>query len=459
MAKHVARSVQVALTGDIARNVPNPTMSEYIQPDGVKGIKPTYAVLEQNAIANSAYARPLNARTGVWTLDSVESFALDVRRNFKEMAAMFGAYDAGGYPIALGGGAIEHQFVLSTTRLYFTGVYVDEDLSVYTHVGQEPAALKLVGEGGYVMCEQQFFGTHPSFCQLVPTFTGGGLTYDGRLFARGKATRDSDAAAQSFDIAVDTLGNIGNLDASPVVAAVAKIKTKHSTDAGYSAAELVYANKAIPVRYGSGGTHGYSLNAEAGPELIFTKGTAGGVGIALAVANTWTLSSRGTVPSPSIPSGNTVFVPRKYEATVTLDGANLRKPPKRIEINILRGIRNDDHGWTHDISLTHPLGDGFLITGSILVEREDQEFVHKATNLGTGALIITFVGDYIGATAFRQTWRLNLDTCEFRDFAHDLQRTPRIPVNAIPFQFRPTDPSLLTGVKLYAINTVANGLA
>lgn len=458
MPKHVARARQAALTGDIAREVPNPTFTEFYQSDSVTGIKPTFGTIEQEAIANSAYARPLPARRDVWVSDVTETFAFDVRRNHKEMADVFGVHDAGS-PSALGGGVFQNTTLLSTTRRYWTGVYTDEDLAVYTHTAQECAQIHLVGEGGFVAVDMQFFGIHPCFCQLIPTFTGVGLTYDGRLFTRGAATRDNDAAVQTFDIGVQTLGNIGNLDASPVVPAVARIYTKHSTDAGFSDTELVYANKAIPIRYGTGGTHGFAKNALAGPDLYFTKGTAGGVGIALAVANTWTVSSRGTQPVPVIPTGNTVWVPRKYETTVLLNGANFRKPPQRTEITISRGILNNSYAWTRDVTIHHPLGDGYLITGLLTVEREDQEFVHYATNLVSGSLLITFVGDYIGATAFRQTWELQLDTCEFRDFAHDLNRTPRIPVNAIPFQFRVTDPALLTGAKLRTISTIPDSLA
>jgi len=447
MPKTVQSGIQAALGAANAQVTPAIAYTQDYQPTAVRRFAGRYVNLEQEAISTSPVAA-LPSRPGVWISDPEEDYDLTVGRNIKEFFSMFGY--AAANPLTLAAGAIQHAGDLSNpagnaNRFYFTKVYEDEDMGC-TLDGLEANGFTMVGSDKYVRMTIPFFGRHVSHCQFIPTATVGPATYDGRLFARGTPLT-TDAAAETFNIRCSTLGAISS---------VAEIETKHSSDATWSDPELVFNDRPFKVKYGEtggGSTHGQNRNDESGIELIF--GVGANNSLASAGPDTWTVSTRPTIPAVVYRTGDTVFVPRNFEWTVTLDGAAFRTRPKEIRLVLNRALGNDDYGWGSDVSNSHPLRGDMSVTGQFIVEADDYQFLSAARHKTNFALLLTAAGDWIGTTAFRSKFEFSLPQIEILPFGRDMTKE-RTPLLTVPFRAVPSTPALLDILSVEIRNEIAN---
>jgi hypothetical protein len=444
MAKTVASKIQAALQQDGAWYVPASSYDNFYQPNEVTGIGGNWTELKQGALANAPVEEPLDERRGVWISEPIEKYELDVRRNFKEFCSTFGIY-TGGAPTVLAAGVIEHPLELVSpktgTRYLFTRVYEDED-GVWFHRSCEANEWTMQGGDKYVNMEMQFLGASVTAAQHIATAVTGPATYNGRVWIR-QTSRDDDTAALTYNLLADTAGAIDG--------ATAKVKTKLSSEGAYGLGRFVTNRKPFPIED--------SLGNPSGLEAIWTTGAAAAGGNALVVGGTpdlWTTSTRGTAPSPTIPTGNTVFVPTNFEWTVKIGGVTPPKRPKNIMVKLNKGLGNDDHGWGSDETNSHPVRKGFMLTGSLTLETENLDWYKKAVHFQRTSLKLTAEGDYVaGQVVYRQTWEINMPAIQIMKFPRDL-KAERTPIVTVPFWGKPTTPSGINLITGRIINDVAD---
>ena len=420
---------------------PETSVTVFMQPTDVADIAGTWTELKQAAISTAPVANPLVSRRGVWISSPVEKWEGDVQRNMREIFAFFGQY-AATYPLNPAAGVYQHRFGFAdpadlTKRIFFTKQYTDID-GVYTHRSCEPHMLNMSGtQGGYINFELGSYGFDVSHVQWIPTATSGPATYNGVIHTR-QTSKDTDKSAATWEVQCSAAGPIGD--------GTTALQSRLAGEPGFGASRLVYNDRPWPIEDQAG--------AESGIELVF--GTGANNSLSVAGPDAWTVSTRGVAPSPTYPSGNTVFVPTNFEWVVEIAGVAPSQAPKTISFDCDRGVRNDDTGWSKDISWSHPARDPISLTGTLVFESPDREWLNRAVHQGQTTLEMTGSGAYItGQVVYRQTMRFYFPVIEVKAFPMNLQQE-RQRVITVPWEAKPTTPGGIDIIEVEIWNDIVD---